>query len=725
MSSRGKLAGLGLAIYMVLLAGWPQIATPGGTPPRSPRSLPVLLPLMEHGNQGPEELQRLINGPLEVALNKLDNSSSPANGHCIDLSFLDRPSTPDSLDVLHYDIRMNSIDEGSRTFEAVTIVRLRALKDLTQFNLDLVGCIVDSVRTVSLPDSTPLNSSFVQKNLPDSSTTLTIRIPGSIRNGDSVDVRVAYRNLTPGCINDSGLFSGVVWTPVGVHTFSEPTYARSWYPSHDVPWDRATATIRIAAPGGRVVAASGVPAGSEMIEGKSYERWDTPVPMATYLNAFYLGDYLVLNDTGPDSIELQYFTYPHLEANTRVDFENIPDMIAFYSTFYSYPFPRYAMSLGFFGGGMEHTMNSLIGYFFIRGDRSYETLFAHELAHQWWGDLITLDTWRELWLNEGFAVYFEYLYTEYKYGNEPVRSRIAFVDSVYQARADSLDHPILDPPVKNPFTFVVYYKGARVLDMLRGVSRHRLIEGPPSPPEAHLAMTQAGDDRFRAIFTDYASQYAYSNVTTSDFQQVAETRLGEDLDWFFDPWLRGGGFPTWWLDWSATPQGSQTTIEVRVRQASTDTTQYSMPVLVRYRSGSQTLDEVRTIGSELASWSVSLPSGEWSVELDPEDWVLDRTEERPLVPGIPSLHVSPNPSAVGFTFSAILGGTGQAPSSLSVYDLAGRLVRRIDLGSRVPGQVSLAWDGRADDGTVSAPGMYFARLSFGASNATARLVLLP
>ncbi|HET9233285.1 MAG TPA: M1 family aminopeptidase, partial [Candidatus Eisenbacteria bacterium] len=390
-----------------------------------------------------------------------------------------------------------------------------------------------------------------------------------------------------------------------------------------------------------------------------------------------------------------------------------------------YPFPRYAMSLGYFGGGMEHVMNSLIGYFYIRGDRSHETLWSHELAHQWWGDLVTLDTWREIWLNEGFAVFYEYLYSEHKYGAESVRTRIAYIDSVYQALPDSLDHPILNPPRQNPFTTVVYYKGARVLDMLRGVSRLRLMEGPPSVPETHLAAIQAADERFRAIFTDYASQYAYENVTTTDFQHVAENKLGENLDWFFDPWLGGEGFPTWWLDWRATPQGSSTSIEVRVQQATTDATKYSMPILVRYRSETDVLEEVRTVGSDARSWTVSLGSGNWTVELDPEDWILDRTEERSLIPGIHGLHVSPNPSRTGFNFSGTLGGTDEVPSTLSVYDLAGRRVRFIDVGSLAPGPVSIAWDGRADDGTVSAPGMYFARLSFGASSATARLVLLP
>jgi aminopeptidase N len=445
--------------------------------------------------------------------------------------------------------------------------------------------------------------------------------------------------------------------------------------------------------------------------------------VSTYLNAFYLGNYVELTDSTLTGIPLQYFTYPNLEEYTRVDYENVPDMVDFYSTFFPYPYPRYAMSLGYFGGGMEHIMDSLIGYFFIRGDRSFEPLFAHELAHQWWGDLVTVASWRHIWLNEGFATYFDLLFTEHAYGRAAKQARIAFTDSVYQARPD-LDHPILDPPLDDVFSNTEYTKGARVLDMLRGVSRFRLMTGPPAPPQSHQAAAEAGDARFESIFTGYASRYRYRNVTTADFQQVAEEKLGENLDWFFGPWLNGTAYPTWWFDWRDTLFAGESTVEVHVQEAPTNPTRFTVLMPVRYRSGTTILDEVRTIGPDSTSWVASLPPGQWTVELDPDNWVLDKAERRLLIPPAPELTIAPNPSYSGFRFMTTITGTTPVAARLTVHDIQGRRVHHVDFGTLSPGPIALAWDGRADDGTRAAAGVYFARVWLGATSTIARIVML-
>jgi aminopeptidase N len=668
----------------------------------------------------------LLGGSVDEAVRQARLSpSNPTFGDCVEVPSLDAPSVPDSIDVLHYDIRVDRVDEAAKSLQAVAVVRLKVLKTLTEVDFDLAGPLVDSVEVAALPESNFVASNFEQTSPVPFPTPqlLKIVLPQPAQLGDSLEIRVHYQN-SDGCISQDGLAAGVVFSAVGVHTFSEPSYARHWYPCHDVPWDKATFSLAIAPPPGRVASASGIPAGSAMIDGRSYERWETPAPVSTYLNAFYLGDYVELDAQGPGGLPIQYFTYSNLVDYTTVDFENVPDMIAFFSTFYPYPNPRYAMSLGYFGGGMEHEMNALIGYFYIRGDREFESLWAHELAHQWWGDLVTVGSWRDIWLNEGFASFFDLLYTEHKYGFEAMRARTAFTDSVYQARLDLLDHPILDPPLSDIFSYTVYNKGARVLDMLRGVSRLLLMKGPPAPPETFQDEAAAGDARFNSIFPEYAARHAHGNVSTADFQQVAEEKLGEPLDWFFGPWLHGTAFPTWWVDWSETLGVGGSLVEVRLEQAPTDPTRFTVLLPVRYRSGTQVLDEVRTVDRDSLSWVVALPPGYWSVELDPDDWVLDKTEHKSLFPAAQILHVSPNPSTTGFTFTLAQEENGPIPVDFSVHDLQGREVSRIDLGSLPAGPIALRWDGRAKDGTRAAPGVYFARLHLGDKSATARLVLL-
>jgi len=717
------LIPLFIALDAATLAAEPRI--PASKPPASPPALPILLPRMEHRGLSPDELQFLLSGPLDRAIDKARLlPDQPVSEACVEVRDLDRPAIPDSIDVLHYDIRIDQVDEGTKTFTAVTTVRVKALRNLDWFDLDLASCTVDSVEVAALPRTNFVSVGFIQTSpVPDPSPQiLTINLPQTLITGDSLEARVHYRG-TSGCISVDGIPSGVVFSAVGVHTFSEPSYARHWYPSHDVPWDKATVAISVFPDSGRVPSASGMPAGQIQIDGRNYAHWETSFPVSTYLNAFYLGDYVEIDTTALGGTPVQYFTYPNLVTYTRVDFENVPDMMRFYSTFYPYPYPRYGMSLGYFGGGMEHVMNTLVGYFFIRGDRSFESLWAHELAHQWWGDLVTVGRWRDIWLNEGFATFFDLLYTEHRYGQAAMKSRIAFTDSVYQARLELLDHPILDPPLNDIFSFTVYNKGARVLDMLRGVSRFRLMTGPPAPPEAHQSAADAGDARFFSIFPEYASRHLYGNVTTEDFQQVAEEKLGENLDWFFKPWLEGKAYPTWLVDWQDTLSSSGTSVRVHIQEAPTDSTRYTVLLPVRYRSGTATLDEVRTVGPDSSTWVVSLPPGQWTVELDPENWVLDKSEVQSL-PTVQRIDIMPNPSSSGFIFTARVAGTVAVPGFFEVHDLQGRLVRHLDFGSLAPGTITFTWDGRAADGSHAAAGVYFARFTAGQTHTTARLVLL-
>jgi aminopeptidase N len=372
---------------------------------------------------------------------------------------------------------------------------------------------------------------------------------------------------------------------------------------------------------------------------------------------------------------------------------------------------------------MEHEWNSLIGWFYIHGDRSMETLFAHELAHQWWGDLVTLADWRDLWLNEGFATYCEYLYAEHAYGWTAMRETTAKIDSVYIARLDMLDHPVLDPPAQWPFTFTVYRKGGRILDMLRGVSRLRLMTGGPRPPAEWEAAGLAGDDRFFRIFSRYAQDHADGNVTTADFRAAAEAELGEDLGWFFDPWLSGRAFPDLQARWFRTSSLAATRVSVELAQVQGGT-QFRLPIQVRYRDGDHLLDEVRELDGPAVTWSVDLPPGKWGVEIDPDDWLLDRHVSQEIVPEPQAVEITPNPSRTGFDVTATLGGPGPTPVAFAIYDLEGRRVRGWPQTSLPPGFFQERWDGLTEMGRPAAAGVYVARVAIGNEVVVRRLVVL-
>jgi len=306
-----------------------------------------------------------------------------------------------------------------------------------------------------------------------------------------------------------------------------------------------------------------------------------------------------------------------------------------------------------------------------------------------------------------------------------MREETAFIDSIYIARRDQIDHPVLDPPVENVFDFVVYQKGGRTLDMLRGLSRLRLMQGPARPPEAWQDAALAGDDRFYPIFTRYTGDHAFGNATSLDFQHAAEAEMGEDLTWFFDLWLRGVGFPDLIYDWAATATPTGVNLDVQVGQVQIWGTRFRMPLQVRYRSGSTILDEVRTLTEDTTEWVVSLPPGDWTVELDPDDWLLDRHTRMAVVPEPRPGAAFPNPSATGFSILDTLPGESPARVALTVLDVQGRRVWEEDLGRQPPGPLVLRWEGRDLSGRRARPGAYYARVEAGAWSTVRRLVVLP
>jgi aminopeptidase N len=393
-------------------------------------------------------------------------------------------------------------------------------------------------------------------------------------------------------------------------------------------------------------------------------------------------------------------------------------MVNFFSRIYPYPFTHYAMTIGYFPGGMEHQTNSLIGEFVIRGNRRYEGLFAHELAHMWFGDLVTLDVWSEIWINEGFAVYGDLLYAEHKYGWDHMRRRLAVTDSVYYVHPE-LDHPVGAPLANQLFSVAVYNKGGRIVDMLRLLSRMRYMTGPPAPPASRAAEMDAGDERFLGFLSDYLTHHAYGNVTTEDVRAAAEGRMGEDLGWFFDQWLYRTGYPVLQVD-SGPGAGGGLTVRVRQTQAEP----YRVPIPVRYVSGGVVLDEIRELSGEMTEWTAPLPAGEWSVLLDPEDWVLEKHGAADLFPVLADFGVQPNPSPDRFYFNGEVQGDVGAPARLRVFDIQGRLVTDRDLGVLPPGPLGVYWSARENAPWPAPSGVYVAELRVGEEAFRSRLVLV-
>jgi len=475
-------------------------------------------------------------------------------------------------------------------------------------------------------------------------------------------------------------------------TIAEPFGARKWYPCYDYPHDKAKTTVEIWVPEGYKAASNGNGEFLGNTSGYSVYIWEEEDPIATYLISIATGPYIELNDTASDTIPLTYYVYPEDSVIADYDFANTADMVEFFTeTFGYYPFQTYGMAEGnlFNGwGAMEHQPMTTYGHNLITGDRQWENVVAHELAHMWWGDCLTPLTFADIWLNEGFAVYSECLYIEARY--DTLAEYLAIVaDRYFNEFEYGLNYPIYNPPSEYLFGHAIYDKGAYVQHMLR---------------------TIIGDDAFFSGLHNYAESYKFGNVITSEYIAEMEAASGEDLGWFFDEWIYDVGFPIYEYDWFSYPSGGEHTVVLNLRQIQTLAPIFQMPVEVKISSN--VLSETFTVWNDQESQNfqftmVFQPTG---LQIDPDNKILKYNANLGSDIGLELLPVEfsleqnfPNP----FNASTIIPFNIPAPGSvqLKVFNIDGQHVSTLADGFYNIGHYRIKWS----PGNI-ASGMYYIAL---------------
>jgi aminopeptidase N len=381
-------------------------------------------------------------------------------------AFISAPTPNQRLyDVTYYELDLDLYPNQFLLEGAVTIVGTSLTNLLDYIELDFYHTLeVDSIT---------YNNSHMpvlhQNNL------ITITPDTPIDYGETFSVTIYYHgDPEEGRHQSFGWSShGIYSTPI-IWTLSEPYGSPVWWPCKDDPNDKADSVyIKVTVPDDLVVASNGTLAGVQRNRGGLTYHWKTHYPISTYLVSLAVSNYEQFSDwyaySDTDSMEIAYYVYPeHLNA-AKEDFSITVEMMEFYaSVFGEYPFieEKYGMAVFPWHGGMEHQTITSYGASLVWGTHRYDFINAHELAHQWFGDCITMRHWSHIWLNEGFASYAEALWYEHIDGKEAYHTYVNRWDQV------PLNSPLFVTDSLNGnalFSRTVYDKGGWVLHMLRGV----------------------------------------------------------------------------------------------------------------------------------------------------------------------------------------------------------------------------------------------------------------
>jgi aminopeptidase N len=599
-----------------------------------------------------------------------------------------------NFDVLHYEFDLTFPFESSAFYGTVKLT-CQSLAAIRQMSLQMGDLVADSIG---------LDGNSV--SFTHSGEQLLLEFSRDIAENDRFTLEIHYHG--------SPDERGFLFYDRCAYTMAEPEDARYWFPCHDVPWDKATAGLKITVPAGIEVASIGLLQYRTVSE-DSMETfyWATEYPVATYLICVTMSDeYIIWTDwavdaTG-DSIKMPYYIVPEDSLKSRNDVKNLPEALWFFSDrFGPYPFEKYGtatVTQAWFGGMEHQTMTTVIQRWW-QGNRAYEWGFVHELAHTWWGDAVTLQDWPDIWLNEGFATYSEMLFHEKFYGRESFHSVMQDRKKVYLDQTATMDFPVYDPPRDQLFNWgIVYIKGSWVLHMLRRV---------------------IGETRFWTLLRTYYNTYRYENASTTDFQQVCEQIYGQSLDWFFDEWIYHAGYPSLTYSWKNEYQADDRfTARVFIHQ---DSPFFQMPVDLRIQYAGSLLDTTVWIRNFREEFDLALPDSVQNIELDPDGWVLmaDSLEASPVLPdtGVVWLNAGyPNPFHETIRFEYYIPHKS-ADGRISIYNLRGQLIALLAEYMEA-GWHRIEWNGRDAAGQQMASGLYIFDLEASGTHLVRRALLI-
>ncbi|WP_424534495.1 M1 family metallopeptidase [Sphaerisporangium viridialbum] len=415
------------------------------------------------------------------------------------------------FDVQHYDITF-SYETAGRRIDAVTTITAVATEDLDQFDLDFRG-----------PEITSLTVNGHRADFRRDGQELVVTPRPKLKEGKPFTVVVKYAGTPPVITDPDESIEGWVPTDDGVFVPGEPQGSTAWYPGSDHPTDKATFTFHVTVPEGITAVGNGQLLSQTTKNGRTTFVWDSTEPMATYLATMTIGNFQVTQSATPSGIPVYTAVDPRLATQSAATVARIPDIIEYFSTIFGpYPFAS-AGAIVDRAPNVGYALESQTKPIFSSAP-SLGTM-AHEIAHQWYGDSVSLSRWSDIWLNEGFATYAQWLWTEHN-GGATAQQTFSSSSNYGRAATSSFWQTVTtDPGPVDMFGNVPYNRGAMTLHALRG---------------------KIGDTAFFRLLKDWATEHRYGNVSTADFVRQAQEVSGMDLTNFFDVWLNQKGKPSAW-----------------------------------------------------------------------------------------------------------------------------------------------------------------------------------
>ena len=405
-------------------------------------------------------------------------------------------------DARHYDLRL-AYDPVKGRLSGSTVMQARATQNLSRLDLDLAGL---TVTTVTVDGR---RAGFRRDG-----QELVITPASGIPSGHTFSVAVHYAGVPAAITDPDGSIEGWVRTPDGAFVVGEPVGSMSWFPSNNAPSDKASYDLHMTVPRGISVWGNGVLRSTVSSGGGTTFWWHQPQPISTYLVTSTLGRFQHRTGRTEQGLPVYLAVDPAVKGDPWANLRRSGEITDWESAqFGPYPFSA--------TGGVVDDASS-VGYSLETAtkpmyDRAPDLpTVVHELGHQWFGDSVTPRQWNDIWLNEGFATYVEWLWAE-RHGGPPASAQLTALLAQYPASDPFWTIPPADPGgPENMFSTPVYERGAMALEVLR---------------------QRIGDAAFATLLRTWAREHRYGVVSTADLLRTAERVSGKQLDGLFDAWL--------------------------------------------------------------------------------------------------------------------------------------------------------------------------------------------